>query len=659
MNLFAKLRVSHRLYLVYGIIVLFSLAIYLMLSVFLTGLERTNVLVFDKEVKARILTQSITADLNMVSRLSRNLMLGSDFEKNLARIRENEQTIRASFDELPAALAGSEEIALADASRRSTLAFVAKVLELAEEMRPMAAEQRHQIFERYEREATPPAQESRKHFDALSRLAQEQYQRAEADARRQFGRLRTTLNVAMPAFILVVTVVLLAILRSITQPLHALGNALSDVAAGEGDLTRRLELRDTHELGRIAEGFNGFAESIRSMIGRVHQHSSEAVTAAFHLEQDAEAALERVEESAAQTASLASATYEMATTTRSVAESCAHAAERSRRASQTAHQGAEVVQRTIGLLHQVTDRVEGTARKVEDLGRRSNQIGAIVGTIREIADQTNLLALNAAIEAARAGEQGRGFAVVADEVRALAGRTNTATREIGAMIQAIQQETAGVVATMQEGVGEAQRGSAEAARSGEALESILAGAAEVAQEIDQIATAIEELTATNNEISNGVTRIDSITQASLDLTRRTEQTSAHIIQVFDGMQESLSRFRADTDISAVLSKAKIAHLVFVRNVRQHIAGEKTLAAEAVPDDRSCAFGLWYQSSGLERFGSSPVFREIEGHHRQVHEMAKRAVEAANVRRTEQAKSHYQDMLAASDQLQSLLDQVAA
>ena len=144
--------------------------------------------------------------------------------------------------------------------------------------------------------------------------------------------------------------------------------------------------------------------------------------------------------------------------------------------------------------------------------QRSDQIGEIIGTIEDIADQTNLLALNAAIEAARAGEQGRGFAVVADEVRALAERTTRATREIGEMIKAIQKETKGAVAAMEQGVHQVETGTEEAARSGQALQDILAQVNDVAMQVNQIATAAEEQTATTSEISSNMLQITEVVQ---------------------------------------------------------------------------------------------------------------------------------------------------
>jgi methyl-accepting chemotaxis protein len=149
------------------------------------------------------------------------------------------------------------------------------------------------------------------------------------------------------------------------------------------------------------------------------------------------------------------------------------AAEGAQLASQSAQNGATVVETTITVMSQIADKVQESAKTVESLGARSEQIGAIIGTIEDIADQTNLLALNAAIEAARAGEQGRGFAVVADEVRALAERTTRATREIGEMIQAIQGETKGAVYAMEQGVCQVEAGTTEAAKSGHALRDIL------------------------------------------------------------------------------------------------------------------------------------------------------------------------------------------
>ncbi|WP_197710983.1 methyl-accepting chemotaxis protein [Chromatium okenii] len=214
------------------------------------------------------------------------------------------------------------------------------------------------------------------------------------------------------------------------------------------------------------------------------------------MEVDSEETLKHVGQAADQMAAVATASEQMTATTDAIAQSCSHAAEQAHEASKLAEQGAEVVQRTIATMQTMTQMVKSASEIVQDLGTRSDQIDAIVGAIKAIANQTNLLALNAAIEAARAGEQGRGFAVVATEVRALAERTNQATREISEMIQGIQQETTKAVISMSKSVTEAEQGSSEAIRSGDALADILSSANVVNLEIDQIATAAEQLAAT-------------------------------------------------------------------------------------------------------------------------------------------------------------------
>jgi methyl-accepting chemotaxis protein/hemerythrin len=182
---------------------------------------------------------------------------------------------------------------------------------------------------------------------------------------------------------------------------------------------------------------------------------------------------------------------------------------------------------------------------VEALGRRSDEIGAIVGTIEDIADQTNLLALNAAIEAARAGEQGRGFAVVADEVRALAERTTKATREIGLMIKAIQQETRSAVTAMEEGVSEVEQGTGEAARSGEALRKIQDEINDLHLQVQQIATAAEEQTATTNDISSNIHGITEVAQDTVEGARKTSAAAGHLSRLSADLERLVGQFKLD------------------------------------------------------------------------------------------------------------------
>jgi methyl-accepting chemotaxis protein len=196
-------------------------------------------------------------------------------------------------------------------------------------------------------------------------------------------------------------------------------------------------------------------------------------------------------------------------------------------------------------MNSIAERVRSTAKAVESLGSRSDQIGAIVGTIEDIADQTNLLALNAAIEAARAGEQGRGFAVVADEVRALAERTTRATREIGEMIKAIQLETKSAVIAMEEGVSEVAKGSEKAADSGRALEQILQQINDVNAQIHQVATAAEEQTATTSEISNNMQQITEVVAQTSRGAHESASSANRLSALADDLRRIVGQFKVE------------------------------------------------------------------------------------------------------------------
>jgi len=321
----------------------------------------------------------------------------------------------------------------------------------------------------------------------------------------------------------------------ILMPVKRTVAAIRSVASG--DFTRRINLESKDEIGEMAGDFNRLVDKLSETLREVKQTSGRVALAAGHLHQNSQRMATGAEQVAAQAATVATAGEEMASTSQEIARSCHAAANGGNEANLSARAGAAVVEETVHGMQLIASRVQSSARTVEALGERSLQIGEIIGTIEDIADQTNLLALNAAIEAARAGEQGRGFAVVADEVRALAERTTKATREIGTMIKSIQQETRNAVGAMEEGVKEVETGSARAERSGQALQEILGRIGDVTEQVNQIATAAEEQTATTGGISHNM---QQITQVVHD-TARGAQESAAAASELSALSEELQR----------------------------------------------------------------------------------------------------------------------
>ncbi len=310
-----------------------------------------------------------------------------------------------------------------------------------------------------------------------------------------------------------------------------------------GDLSARVTIHTRDEFGDIGKSFNRISEEFQAFAVHVKSSAEQLTTASAQLHATAGEMSSGAEEVASEVGTVAVASEQMAATSTEIANNCSLAAESSRNAAASASDGALVVQGSLAVMYRIAEQVMGTAKTIEKLGTHSDQIGEIVATIQDIADQTNLLALNAAIEAARAGDQGRGFAVVADEVRALAERTTRATREIGAMIKAIQTETRGAVLSMEGGVKEVERGTGEAARSGEALQNILNLINEVTMQINQIATAAEEQTATTGEISGNIYHITKVVKTTAKGAQDSEGAASSLSSLAYGMLNLVGRYK--------------------------------------------------------------------------------------------------------------------
>ncbi|MCU7493894.1 MAG: methyl-accepting chemotaxis protein [Ignavibacteria bacterium] len=316
--------------------------------------------------------------------------------------------------------------------------------------------------------------------------------------------------------------------RSVDEILQAMGKF------SKGDLTVRLHSDKNDTIGKLFEGFNSTVENFNYMVTNVADAVSETASASGQISASTEQIANGSASQAQQAAEIASAIEQMTKTIIDTTQNTTLAAQTARDAGEKARDGGKVVKETISGMNRIADVVLTSAATVEELGKNSGQIGEIIQVIDDIADQTNLLALNAAIEAARAGEQGRGFAVVADEVRKLAEKTTKATKEISQMINQIQKDTSAAIDSISKGTFEVENGKALANKAGNALDEIINGTEKVTGLILQIASASQEQSSASEEISKNVETITDVTR----------QSSAGIHQVAQAA-EGLERLTLD------------------------------------------------------------------------------------------------------------------
>ena len=328
---------------------------------------------------------------------------------------------------------------------------------------------------------------------------------------------------------------------AIVKPIKESSSLLEVMA--NGDITGRITAEYPGDYKILKDSINSFGEAMCDALGQVSDAVQATASASNQISSSTEELAAGAQEQSSQTTEVAGAIEQMTKTILETTSNVGHASKTAKASGDIAREGGKVVSDTINGMNRIAEVVTQAAAMVKELGNNSDKIGEIVQVIDDIADQTNLLALNAAIEAARAGEQGRGFAVVADEVRKLAERTTKATKEIATMIKQIQKDTGNAVISMGKGTEEVESGKKLAQKSETALNEIINSSSEVVSNISQVAAASEEQSAAAEQISKNIESISAVVNESAAGTQQIARAAEDLNRLTDNLQNLVSRFK--------------------------------------------------------------------------------------------------------------------
>jgi len=330
---------------------------------------------------------------------------------------------------------------------------------------------------------------------------------------------------------------------SITRPMKRMVRAMQNIAAGDGDLTRKLEVNGSDEMAQLAAGFNQFSDSIRIIIQEVLESTVQLSTAANDLKQHNSSAKNSINVQGRKTESVDSAVTNMNSTAHEIADNTVSATHAAKDAETAASESLSMMSDTVVSINKLAEAVEETSQSMSRLEEGSNSIGSVIDVIRGVAEQTNLLALNAAIEAARAGEHGRGFAVVADEVRTLASRTQESTEEIQAMIEALQVDASAASVLMQQGKELASESVEHVNQASKSLTSVSSSVDIMHGLNNQISTSAEQQSQVTTEVSSNIHSIKTMAVESATEMGQATDVSEQVNTLANELQHRMSRFK--------------------------------------------------------------------------------------------------------------------
>ena len=330
--------------------------------------------------------------------------------------------------------------------------------------------------------------------------------------------------------------------QGITRPINSLKTGIIEIQANN-DLTHRLDIDGKDEIGQVAEAFNQLMGNMQNIIRQANENAQQVLQLAAQLTANSSQVADSSQQQSDSASSMAAAVEEMTVSIDQVSEHAKGAYAISHSGNELSIRGGEVILKVAEDMRGIAETVHASSTIIEGLGQQSNQIHSIVQAIKEIADQTNLLALNAAIEAARAGEQGRGFAVVADEVRKLAERTSRSTEEIAGMILKIQSGTGQAVASMEVGVERVNEGVAMAGQASDSIRQIQSGSQQISTAVSEISAALKEQSMTSTEIAKLVEHVAQMAEQNNNAVQGNAITARQMEELAANLQGAIEKFR--------------------------------------------------------------------------------------------------------------------
>lgn len=382
----------------------------------------------------------------------------------------------------------------------------------------------------------------RRAVDQVVQLANQRVKIDEAEAAENIKLAMLTMLAVLIVAIVLCLIVALAISESVTGPLTAMQKTMLEIK-NRRDFTRRIELDSRDEVGSTAQSFNQLLETVHAALSQISNHADELSRASQALSVAAQQVAASSGQQSSAASSIAATVEQLNVSIGQVTDSAGNALKISRQSGEFSNQGGEIIHHAAGTMMQIAQTVQQTSTTIEDLGQQSKRISSVVQVIKDVADQTNLLALNAAIEAARAGEQGRGFAVVADEVRNLAKRTSKATEEISHMIETMQTSTGNAINVMSAAMSKADQGSSIASQAGEAINQIKRGSSQVVDVVKQISAALMEQNSASNNIAAHVEQVANMAETNNLAIERAADSALKLQELAGEMRATVASFK--------------------------------------------------------------------------------------------------------------------